>query len=55
MNIFVLKNIFIKVYISLYDNFFYKNKESKLDFGDRVLVLNDFLYGYGVSKALFSS
>jgi len=51
MNRFVLKNTFIKVYIHipLFDKYFYKNKESKLDFGNRVVVLNDFLYGYGGS------
>jgi hypothetical protein len=28
----------------VFDNYFYKNEESKLYFGDRVTVLNDFLY-----------
>lgn len=41
MNRFVLKNTLIKVYIS--------NKKSNLCFGDRVVVLNDFLYEYGGS------
>ena len=40
MNRFVLKNTFIKVYIKV-------NKKSKLCFGDRVDVLNDFFYKYG--------
>jgi hypothetical protein len=30
MNRFVLKNIFIKVYTSLFDKYFYNNKRSKL-------------------------
>jgi hypothetical protein len=43
MNRFVLKNTFIKVYIYHFSiNIFYKNKRSKLCFGDRVAVLNDF-------------
>ena len=47
MNIFVLKNTFIKVYIYHFSmNIFYRNKKSKLCFGDRVAVLNDFLYEY---------
>ncbi len=45
MNRFVLKNNFIKVYIYHFlINIFYRNKKSKLCFGDRVAVLNDFLY-----------
>jgi len=32
-----------------FDKYFYKNKKSKLDFGDRVVVLNDFFYEYGGS------
>jgi hypothetical protein len=47
MNIFVLKKYFHKsIHIPLFDKYFYKIKESKLGFGDRVVVLNDFLYGY---------
>ena len=43
MNRFVLKNYFIKVYIyHFFLNIFYKNKRSKLCFGDCVTVLNDF-------------
>jgi len=50
MNRFVFKNNFIKnIHISLFDKYFYKNMESKLNFGVRVIVLNDFLCGYGVS------
>jgi hypothetical protein len=30
-------------------NTFYKNKKSKLYFGDHVIVLNNLLYGYGES------
>jgi len=53
MNRFVLKNTFIKVYMyHFFDKYFYKNKESKLGFGDRVVVLNDFLYGYGGSTRI---
>jgi hypothetical protein len=36
MNRFVLKNIFVKVHISLFNKYFYKNKNSKLCFGDCV-------------------
>ena len=32
-----------------FDKYFYKNKKSKLGFGDRVVVLNDFFYEYGGS------
>jgi len=43
MNRFVLKNTFTKVYIYYFlPKYFYKNKRSKLCFGDRVAVLNDF-------------
>jgi hypothetical protein len=42
-----LKNTFIKIYIYHFlINIFIKNKESKLNFGDHVVVLTDFLYGY---------
>jgi len=48
MNRFVLKNTSIKIlHIPLFDKYFYKNKESKLGFEDRVVV--DFLYKYGGS------
>jgi len=47
MNRFVLKNTFIKVYVyHFFYKYFFKNKRSKLCFGDRVAVLNDFLYQY---------
>jgi hypothetical protein len=47
MNRFVLKNTFIKnIHISLFDKYFYENKESKLCFGDRVAVQIDFLFEY---------
>ena len=51
MNRFVSKNIFKKVYVYHFfiNIFFKKNKRSKLCFGDRVAVLNDFLYQYGGS------
>jgi len=43
MNRFALKNTFIKVYLYYFFlNIFYKNKISKLCFGDHVAVLNDF-------------
>ena len=39
MNRFVLKSTFIKnIYISLFNKYFYKNKLSKLCYGDRVAV-----------------
>ncbi len=44
MNRFVLKNTFIKVYI-----YHFSINKSKLCFGDRVAVQNDFLYEYGGS------
>jgi len=51
MNRFVFKNTFVKIYIyHFFDKYFYRNKESKLGFGDRVVVvvvLNNFLYVYG--------
>jgi hypothetical protein len=51
MNTFVLQNTFIKIYIYMFvfNTYFYKNKKSKLHFGDRVAVLNDLIYGYGGS------
>jgi hypothetical protein len=33
----------------VFNTYFYKNKKSKLHFGDRVAVLNDLIYGYGGS------
>jgi len=58
MNRFVLRNIFIKIYIYHFlINIFYK-KESKLGFRDQVVMLNDFIYGYGetiyIDKAMNS-
>ena len=41
MNRFILKNTFIKVYIYFFPKYFYKNKRSKLCFGDRIAFLND--------------
>jgi len=52
MNRFVLKNTFIKIYIPLFDKYFYKNNESKLSFRDYDVVLNDFLYRHGGSMYL---
>ena len=50
MNRFVLKNIFIKNYVyHFFINIFFKRERSNLCFGDRVAVLNDFLYQYGGS------
>ena len=34
------------IHISLFDKYFYKNKKSKLCFGDYVTIQNDFLYEY---------
>jgi hypothetical protein len=34
----------------VFNNYFYKNKKSKLYFGDRVDVQDDFLYQTGGSK-----
>jgi hypothetical protein len=33
-----------------FNKYFYKNKKSKLYFGDRVAVLNDFIYQTGGSS-----
>jgi hypothetical protein len=33
----------------IFNKYFYKNKKSKLYFGDRVTVLNDFIYQTGGS------
>ena len=47
---FVLKKYFHKnIHIALFNKYFYRNKKSKLYFGDRVAVLNDFLYECGGS------
>ena len=35
--------------MSLCDKYFYKNKKSKLSFGDRIAVQNDILFKYGGS------
>jgi hypothetical protein len=34
----------------VFNKYFYKNKKSKLYFGDRVVVLNDFIYQTGGSN-----
>ena len=50
MNRFLFQKYFYKnIHIPFFDNFFYKNKESKLSVEDCVIVLNDFLYRYGGS------
>jgi len=49
MNIFVLKNTFINIYILLFNKFFYKNKKSKLFLNYRIAVQNDLNYQYGWS------
>ena len=49
MNRFVLKNTFIKIYISHISINIFIIKGSKLCFGDRVVVLNDFFYQHGGS------
>ena len=46
MNIFVLKNTFIKIYIYHFSINIFIEKKSKLCFGDRVAFQNDFLYEY---------
>jgi hypothetical protein len=33
----------------VFNKYFYKNKKSKLYFGDRITVLNDFIYQTGGS------
>jgi hypothetical protein len=35
-----------------FNKYFYKKKKSKLYFGDRVAVLNDFIYQTGGSKTI---
>ena len=54
MNRFVLRNTFIKIYIyiSLFNKYFYKNKQSKLCFGDCVVILKIFYFLYGESTLL---
>ena len=52
MNRFVLKSTFTKICISLFNKYFYKNKQSKLCFEDRVTVLNIIYFLYGGSKSL---
>ena len=67
MNRFVLENTFIKIYIYhfstnifiniyiyilFFNNYFYKNKQSKLYFKNRVAVLNVIYFVYGWSKLL---
>jgi len=53
MNRFVLKKYFHKsTHIPLFDKYFYKNSESKLDFGDRGIALNDFFYEDGGSNSM---
>jgi hypothetical protein len=37
----------------VFNKYFYKNKKSKLYFGDRVAVLNDFIYQTGGSISRF--
>jgi hypothetical protein len=37
----------------IFSKYFYKNKKSKLYFGDRVVVLNDLFYGYGGSTFIY--
>jgi hypothetical protein len=50
MNIFILQKYFHKsIYMLVFNKYFYKNKKSKLYFGDRVVVLKDLFYGYGWS------
>ena len=45
MNRFVLKNIFIKIYICHFlINIFYKNKKSKLDFENRIASSMTYIY-----------
>ena len=43
------KYFYKSINISLCDKYFYKNKKSKLSFGDRVAVQNDILFKYGGS------
>jgi hypothetical protein len=43
MNRFVLQNTFIKIYICQFLTNIYKNKKSKLYFGDCVAVLNEYV------------
>jgi hypothetical protein len=38
----------------VFNKYFYKDKKSKLCFGDRVAVLNDMFYEYGGSMSVFT-
>jgi hypothetical protein len=55
MNNFVLQNTFTKVYVHMFifNKYFRKNKKSKLYFGNRVAVLNAFIYQTGGSTFIF--
>ena len=49
-NVKILEKYFYKsIHISLFNEYFYRNKKLKLCFEDRVNVLNDFLCEYGGS------
>jgi hypothetical protein len=37
------------------NKYFYKNKKSKLRFGDRVAILNDMFYEYGGNTLKYNS
>jgi hypothetical protein len=39
----------------VFNKYFYKKKKSKLYFGDRVAVLNDFIYQTGGSTTLLNT
>jgi hypothetical protein len=39
----------------VFNNYFYKNRKSKLYFGDRVAVLHDFIYQTGGSNYLIQN
>jgi hypothetical protein len=41
------------IHMSVFNKYFYKKKKSKLYFGDRVVVLNDFIYQTGGSIYIF--
>jgi hypothetical protein len=43
------KYFYKSIHMLFFNTYFYKNKKSKLHFGDRVAVLNDLIYGYGGS------
>ena len=40
--------------MSLCDKYFYKNKKSKLSFGDRVAIQNDILFKYEGSISVWT-